>query len=213
MLVEIWSDVVCPWCYIGKRRLESALRDFPGADEVQIRWRSYELNPSAPKVATESADEMLARKYGASPEQVAAMQERVTNVAAAEGLAYRLDLAWPVNSFDAHRLIQLAGATGHQDEMEEALFSAYFTRGAAVGDHEVLTDLAVEAGLPREAVQEVLTSDAYADAVRADEAEAAELGVTGVPFFVFDRKLAVGGAQDVEVFTRALTEAQAAPAA
>ncbi len=211
MLVEIWSDVVCPWCYIGKRRIEAALRAFPASRDVAVRWRSYELNPSAPEVPTETTDEMLARKYGAGPEQVAAMQERVTRVAAAEGLAYRLDLTRPVNSFDAHRLIQLAGTTGRQDEMEEALFSAYFTRGAVVSDHEVLADLAVEAGIAREAALEVLGSDAHADAVRADEAEATELGVTGVPFFVFDRKLAVGGAQDVEVFTRALNEALAAP--
>lgn len=206
MEIEVWSDVICPWCYIGKRRLEAALASFEHRDQVQVRWRAFELDPSAPTSALETADQMLARKYGVGPAQVAQMQERVTSLAAGEGLHYRLDLARPTNSFDAHRLTALAASRGRQGEMVEALFSAYLTEGTNTADHDALRALGREVGLPPDEVDAVLTGGAFAEEVRGDEAEATELGATGVPFFVFDRRLAVAGAQDAAIFSQALEQ-------
>lgn len=206
MQIEIWSDVVCPWCYIGKRRLERALEEIPDQDSVEIIWRSFELNPDAPRAAAENTRTMLSRKYGVSLEQADAMQERVAGLAAAEGLEYNLGRTRPENSFDAHRLIHLAKQHGRQGIMKERLLRAHFTEGQSIGNKDTLIRLANEVGLG-ERVIETLEGDAFADAVRADEERAVRLGMRGVPFFLFDEKFAVSGAQPVEVFREALAEA------
>jgi predicted DsbA family dithiol-disulfide isomerase len=210
MRVEIWSDVVCPWCYIGKRRFEAALARFPDADHVEVVWRSFELDPSAPAVHEVSNVERLARKYGASVEQAEAMLDRMTSVAEGEGLHFRLDIARPGNTFDAHRLLHLASERGVQDDLKEALLAAYQTEGDAISSHEVLIARAIGVGLDEAEVRDVLAGDRYGVEVRQDEAEAQALGVSGVPFFVVDRRYAVSGAQDsdilVEVLERAWSE-------
>ena len=210
MRIEIWSDILCPWCYIGKRRLESALARFERRDAVEIVWRSFQLDPSAPPDSDETTRSMLARKYGVSPEQADAMQERVMRVAAEEGLRYRLEATHVENSFDAHRLLHLArdrGGENLQGDLKERLFAANFTEGLRIGSHEVLLRLAREAGLDADEAGATLASDRFADAVRADRAEADALGIRGVPFFVFDRKLGVSGAQPADVLLQALQEA------
>jgi predicted DsbA family dithiol-disulfide isomerase len=200
--VEIWSDVVCPWCYIGKRRFESALERFD--HPVEIEWKSFELNPDAP-VHRGSTAEHLARKYGMSLEQVAAMHERMTALAAAEGLEYHLDETQGGNTFDAHRLLQLAKSRGIGGEMKERLLRAYFTECEPIGEREALVRLGEELGLADTA--DVLASDAFAREVRADEHEARLFGINAVPFFVIDRYYAVEGAQPAEVILGALTRA------
>jgi predicted DsbA family dithiol-disulfide isomerase len=206
--VEIWSDVVCPWCYIGKRRFESALAQFPNRDEVELVWRSFELDPDAGPAPEEPGDApMLAAKYGVGLDQARAMTDRVTGLAAEEGLDFRLDLKRTGNTFDAHRLLHLALARGRQDELKERLDHATFTEGLAVSDHEALTAVAVRVGLAEAEVREVLASDAYADAVRADLAQAAAYGIRGVPFFVVDGKFGISGAQPADVLLDALTRA------
>lgn len=207
MRVEIWSDVVCPWCYVGKRRFEAALRDFPAAGEVEVRWRSFELDPAAPRQREGTLDDHVARKYGLTPEQAHAAQARLVGLGAEVGIEFRFDIAHPGNTFDAHRLLHLAANHGLQDATKERLFVAYFSEGAPIGDHETLVRLTGEVGLDPNEVRVVLAGDAYADAVRADERAAAELGVSGVPFFVIDRELAVSGAQSSEVFRDVLDEA------
>ena len=207
MQVEIWSDVVCPWCYIGKRRFESALAGFKHRDQIEIIWKSFELDPNAPRALDHSLDEMLSKKYGMSREKAAAANTRVTSLAAQEGLDYHLDQARPGNTFDAHRLIHLAAAHGRQGEMKERLMHAYFTEGQAVGEVETLVKLAVEVGLDADEARAVLTSDTYADEVAADEREARQLGITGVPFFVIDEKYGISGAQPTELFQQALEQA------
>jgi len=204
--VEIWSDVVCPWCYIGKRRFEEALRRFDGRDDVEVTWRSFELDPDAPAVGVDVL-EHLADKYGVSKGEAQAMQHRVTQAAAGEGLEYHLDRTQRGNSFDAHRLLHLAKEHGRQPELEERLFRAYFTDGEAIGAADVLRRLAVEAGLPEVDVDDVLGSDRYADAVRDDERTAQQLGARGVPFFVVDRRYGASGAQDPAVLLELLEKA------
>jgi predicted DsbA family dithiol-disulfide isomerase len=206
MQVEIWSDVVCPWCYIGKRRFEEALRRFDGRDDVEVVWRSFELDPGAPAVGVDVLGH-LAEKYGVSTEEARAMQDRVTRAAAGEGLEYHLDKTQRGNSFDAHRLLHLARAHGRQDALKERLFAAYFTDGRPIGDRAVLRELAVDAGLPVAEVDDVLATDRYADAVRDDERTARELGCRGVPFFVVDRRYGTSGAQDPELLLQALRQA------
>ncbi|MBV8599741.1 MAG: DsbA family oxidoreductase [Actinobacteria bacterium] len=203
MRVEIWSDVVCPWCYIGKRRFETALSQFEHADEVEVVWRSFELDPDAPPRRGSSAEHLM-RKYGWTAEQVAASNERLRGLAGAERLDYRLEETQGGNTFDAHRLIHAAAAAGRGDEMKERLLRAYFTEGVAVGDRQELVDVASPV-VPDAA--EVLASDRHADEVRADEREARVLGIHGVPFFVFDRRYAVEGAQASEVILGALRQA------
>lgn len=207
--VEIWSDVVCPWCYIGKRRFERALAAFEHRDEVEVRWRSFELDPRAPRAGDEDQVQRLARKYGMTRDEALAAQARVTGVAAEEGLAYRLDVARPANTFDAHRLLHLAAEHGVQGAAEERLFAAYFTEGRRIGDPDTLVALAGEAGLDVAAARNVLQGDAYADAVAGDEREAAELGISGVPFFVIDRRYGVSGAQPADLIRSALERAWA----
>jgi predicted DsbA family dithiol-disulfide isomerase len=207
VLVEIWSDVVCPWCYIGKHRFESAVRRFEHPDEVEVRWRSFELDPRAPSLRSGDAADHLARKYGMSLDQARARLRSLDGLAAAEGLAFRLEETKGGNTLAAHRLIHLGQEHGLGDEVKEALLHAYFVEAMAVGDTDALIDIGTHAGLARADVVELLQGDRFADAVRADEAEAAELGVTGVPFFVFDRAFAVSGAQEPDVFVMVLRKA------
>lgn len=207
MRIEIWSDVVCPWCYIGKRRLESALAAFPHRDDVEIVWRSYQLDPAAPTEPTETARAMLARKYGMSPEQAAEAQGRVIAVAAEEGMSWQHDRSLHLNTRDAHRLIHLAAEQGKQGETKEALLHAYFGEAAVVSDHDVLRSIAADVGLDAERVEQVLASREYDDAVQADIDQAAAYGATGVPFFVVEQKYGVSGAQPTELFTQVLERA------
>ena len=179
MKVEIWSDVVCPWCYIGKRRIETALEGFEHRDEVEVQYRSFELNPDAPADEGGGLAERLASKYGVGLEQARAMNNRVTETAAKEGLKYNLDIARPGNTFDAHRLIHLAATEGRQAEMKERLMAAYFVEGKPIGDRATLVELAVEFGLNADRAQEVLASDEFASEVRAEEREADRFGITG----------------------------------
>jgi predicted DsbA family dithiol-disulfide isomerase len=207
MLVEVWSDVVCPWCYLGKRRLEAALGLFEHRDEVDVVWRSFELDPDAPRRREGSAAEHLARKYGMSTEQVAASWERLTALAEAEGLEYHLDRTQGGSSFDAHRLIHLGAAHDLQDEVKERFLRAYFTEGAPIGAPDVLERLAVEAGLPAGEVADVLAGDGFAAEVREDEQRARLLGISGVPFFAIDGRYGVSGAQSTAVLLEALAAA------
>lgn len=212
MRIEIWSDVVCPWCYIGKRRLEKALATFEHADEVVITWRSYQLDPSAPTEPTHTVAEWLGAKYGGGADGGRQMIDRVEAVAAEEGLLFRHHSSLRVNTLDAHRLIHLALADGGpelQGRLKEALLSAYFVETVNVADHHELTRIAIEVGLEPARIAEVLAGTAYADAVEQDIREAASLGANGVPFYVIDRKFGVSGAQAAEAFTGVLERAWA----
>ncbi len=206
MKVEIWSDIVCPWCYIGKRRFETALSQFKNSAGVEVVWRSFELDPNAPKQRQGTLSDLLASKYGLTREQAQQSNARMIALAAGEGLAYRLDVAKPGNTLDGHRLIHLAAGHGLQGAAKERLLAAYFTEGQAVGDTETLVQLASEVGLDPVEARAVVEGDAYVDAVRADEQEAAELGINGVPFFVIDRRYGVSGAQPAEVLLQALEQ-------
>jgi predicted DsbA family dithiol-disulfide isomerase len=199
MHVEIWSDIACPWCYVGKRRLEAALAAFEHRDEVTVTWRSFELDPAAPRERGGDRAAHLAEKYGVTVERAIEMQDHMMRVAAGDGLDFRFDLARSGSTFDAHRLLHLAAEHGLQDAMKERLVRAYLTEGELIGDPEVLERLAVAAGLPRSEVLELLAGDRFAAEVRADERTAAELGIHAVPFFVVDRALGASGAQPPEV--------------
>jgi predicted DsbA family dithiol-disulfide isomerase len=207
MRIEVWSDVVCPWCYVGKRRLESALARFPSRDEVEVVWRSFELDPDAPRRRHGSAAEHLAQKYGMSEAQVAASWARLTELAAADGLEYHLDRTQGGSSFDAHRLIHLGAEHGRQDEVKERFLRAYFTEGEAIGEPSVLRRLAIEAGLPADDTDDVLATDRFAAEVRADEDRARLLGINGVPFFAIDERYGVSGAQSADLLLEAITSA------
>ena len=207
MNVEIWSDVVCPWCYIGKRRFERAVASFGHPGEVTVTYRSFELDPNAPVQRAGTHDEHLASKYGMSIAQAEQANRQMTQRAAAEGLEFRFDLIRGGNTFDAHRLLHLAKDHGLQPEMKERLLRATFTEGLPIADKPTLVRLATEAGLPAAQAQAALDGDAYADAVRADEQQAARYGITGVPFFVADGKYAVSGAQPPEVLLQLLGRA------
>jgi len=207
MKVEIWSDVVCPWCYIGKRRFEAALAGFAHRAAVGVVWRSFQLDPHAPLESTEPVNAVLAQKYGVSLQQAAAMSAQVSALAAEDGLEYHLDQAQRSNTFTAHRLIHFAATQGCQDALKERLLRAYFTEGAAVGDPATLVRLAAEVGLPTAEARAVVAGTAYAAEVRADEQRAQALGIRGVPFFVLDDTYAVSGAQPAAVFRQALEQA------
>ena len=209
MQVEIWSDVVCPWCYIGMRMFEAALAAFDHRDDVAVTWRSYELDPGAPARRDLPMVELLQKKYSMTEEQAVAANDRVTAIAAGVGLEYHLDRAAMGNTFDAHRLIHLAAAHGRGDAMKERLMAGYFTEGAAVGDTATLEQLAADVGLDTDEVRAVLAGDAFADEVRDDERQASALGVSGVPFFVIDRAYGISGAQDPDVILGALERAWA----
>lgn len=199
MHVEIWSDIACPWCHVGKRRFEAALADFEHRDAVQVTWRSFELDPAAPRERGGDAAAHLAEKYGIAREEAEAMHERITQVAAGDGLEMRFDRARGGSTFDAHRLLHLAAAHGVQDALKERLLRAYLSEGELIGDHEVLTRLAAEVGLDADEARELLAGDRFAAEVREDERTAASLGIRAVPFFVIDRALGASGAQPSEV--------------
>lgn len=207
--IDIWSDIACPWCYVGKRRLEQALERFAHRGEVEIAWRAFELDPSAPRVrdTSQSYAERLGKKYGTTPDKAQAMIDRMVDTAAQDGLALRFDHIRPGNTFDAHRLLHLAHDRGMQDALKERLLRAYLTEGAAIGEPEVLAGLAREVGLDDAEVAGVLGGDRYAREVRQDEALAKELGISGVPFFVLAGRLGVSGAQPADVLLGALERA------
>jgi len=204
--VEIWSDIACPWCYIGKRRFEAAMAQFEHAEEVRLTWRSFELDPTAPADTPGDAVALLAQKYGVSLEQARQMHQRVTDVAAGEGLEYHLDEARRGSTFDGHRIIHLAREHGLQDEMKERLLRARLSEGKLVSDPETLVELAHEVGLPEAEVRDVLASDRFAAEVREDEQIANRFGITGVPMFVVDRELGASGAQPAELLLSLLRQ-------
>ena len=209
MDVEIWSDVVCPWCYVGKRQFEEALGRFGHADGVTVSWRSFELDPSSPTEVGMSMDRILERKYGMSADQAQAANQKMTALAAGVGLEYHLDRVRAGNTFDAHRLIHLAATHGLGGAMKERLLAAYFTEGRSVGEHATLTELATEVGLDPVETSEMLAGESFAAEVRADEARATALGATGVPFFVIDETYGVAGAQGADALLGALERAWA----
>jgi predicted DsbA family dithiol-disulfide isomerase len=213
MRVEIWSDVVCPWCYLGKRRFERALTSLPHGDDVDVVYRSFELDPTAePGVTTPTVD-LLAGRYGMSVEQAEDAQRQMEQRAAQDGLTFRMAGLRSGNTRDAHRLLQFAKERDLQPDLVERLHRAYFTEQASIFEHASLTELAADVGLDRDEVAAVLSGDAYGDAVDADEAMARSLGATGVPFFVVDRRYGISGAQPpetiAEVLERALSDTEA----
>lgn len=210
--IDIWSDVACPWCYIGKRRLEGAVSQFAataGAPPVEIEYHSYQLDPNTPVDFAGTHAEYLGKHLGASLADVARMSAQVTNVAAGAGLDYHFDKVQTTNTGKAHELIHFAAANGKGPEMKERLLKAYFTQGRHVGHVEELADLAAEIGLDRATALKSLQSGEYAKAVADDIAQAAQLGIRGVPFFVIDQKYGLSGAQEAELFLRALKQVEA----
>ena len=206
MKVEIWSDVMCPFCYIGKRNFENALAQFADKENIEIEWKSYQLDPSMPEVAAESQEDYLVKHKGISREQVRGMLANVTEMAKQAGLEYHLDKSVMVNSQKAHQLIQFAKTKNLGDQIEERLFKAYFTEGKNVADLETLTQLGKEVGLDENELQAAFTDDQYLYQMKQDIQEGANLGVKGVPFFVFDRKYGVSGAQPAEAFLETLSK-------
>jgi predicted DsbA family dithiol-disulfide isomerase len=204
--VDIWSDVVCPWCYLGKRRFESALAEFEHRDEVEVTWRSFELDPQAPRERDVDLATHLSQKYGMSREEAVARHRELADMGTLDDISYRFDIARSGNTFDAHRLLHLAAAHGLQDELKERLMRAYHSEGEPIGDPAALERIGVEAGLDPDEVREVLAGERYATEVRDDERTAAEFGIRGVPFFVVDRSLAVSGAQPREAFAELLKQ-------
>ena len=200
MQIEIWSDIMCPFCYIGKRKFEVALAQFEHKDDVQITWKSYQLSPDMVTDPKKNINQFLAEHKGISVEEAKRMNEYVTGMAAQVGLTYNFDKTIVANSFNAHRFAHFAKQFGKQDEAEEALFAAYFKEGKNLDDYSVLIEMGKEIGLDPAALKVALESGAYADDVRTDIREAEQLGLRGVPFFVFDRKYGVSGAQDSRVF-------------
>ncbi|MCQ9162796.1 MULTISPECIES: DsbA family oxidoreductase [unclassified Arthrobacter] len=207
MKIEIWSDVACPWCYIGKRRFETALDGFPHKDSVEVQWRSYQLDPSLPEHYDGTEISYLSERKGMDPGQVAGMFAHVTEQAAGVGLDYKFNDVVVANSFNAHQLIHLAAANGKADAVKEALLSGHFEHGEDIGAREFLVRTGTAAGLDAAAINEALDTGKYADDVRHDFAEGRALGVQGVPFFVIDRKYGISGAQPSELFAQALNEA------
>jgi predicted DsbA family dithiol-disulfide isomerase len=200
--VEIWADVGCPWCYIGKRRFGQALDRFDGRDEVRVTWRAFQLDPAAPPERPGSAAAHVARKYGMSEDAAAERQAEIATLATADGLELRFDRVRTGNTFDAHRVVRLAAEHGRQDEVLERLFRAYFSEGALLSDHATLRGLAAD--LP--GIDELLAGDRFADSVAADQELAAAIGIRGVPFYAVDRRIGATGAQDVEVLLDMLEE-------
>ena len=206
MRVDIWSDVICPWCYVGKARFEKALSSFAHRDEVEVVYHSFELDPSYPKDSRETTFAMLGRKYGMSEVDARAAESRVAGLAEAEGLGFQPER--PVgNTFDIHRVLHLGLAKGVQAQLLNAVNEAYFGQGRQVFDRDVITEIAAETGLDATVAGDVIDGDAYAEDVRRDELQARQLGVSGVPFFVFDMALGVSGAQPTEMFASALQQA------
>jgi predicted DsbA family dithiol-disulfide isomerase len=214
MNVEIWSDIACPWCYIGKRRFEAALAGFEHRDDVQVTWRSFELDPAAPAERGGERAARLAEKYGITVERAREMERSMTETAAGEGLDFRFDLARSGSTFDAHRVVHLAAEHGLQDEIKERLLRAYFGEGELMSDHDTLVRLAVEVGLDQDEVRETLASERFAETVRDDERTAHGFGIGAVPTFVVDRSIGVSGAHPPEALLQLLREgwARCAPA-
>ena len=208
--VSIWSDIACPWCYVGKRRFEAALANFEHAADVEVSWRSFELDPSAPRTR-EHVDyaQRLAAKYGQTPAQAQARIDQLVEVGRGDGLSLDFKNIKPGNTFDAHRLLHLAHARGLQDALKERLFRAYLSEGQAIGEHATLLSAAQDVGLDVDAVQGLLSTDQYATEVRRDEAEARALGISGVPCFVLAQRYAVEGAQPASHMLMALQRAYA----
>lgn len=204
MKIEVWSDFVCPFCYIGKRRLEEALNQFPHKDKVKVIFKSYELDPNSKKDTGLNIHESLAKKYGMSIDQAKQMNANVGKQAEEVGLTYHFDTMIPTNTFDAHRLAKFAENNNLGAEMNERLLKAYFTDSQKISDFNTLANLAEEVGLNYDETLSILNGSEYADLVREDEYEAKQLGISGVPFFVFNEKYAISGAQPVEAFANAL---------
>ncbi len=202
MKIEIWSDIACPWCWVGKRRFEKALET--SGEKVEVTWRAFELDPAAPKEREGSQASHLAQKYGRSMAQAEQMLQQMTDTGKKDGLDFRFDTVRGGNTFDGHRLIHFAGERGKQDAVKERLMKAYMSEGASMSDHETLVRLGSECGLDAEEIRAMLASDACSKEVREDESMARELGISGVPFFVLDGKYAISGAQPAEVFVKAL---------
>lgn len=206
MKIEVWSDYQCPFCYIGKARLNKALEQFPNRDEVEVSFRSFELDPNAAKDIPMNMYEMLMNKYGLTLEQVKQNSANLWQQAKNEGLDFQFDTMVLTNSFDAHRLLKFAARQGKEAEMNEALFRAYFTDSLHIGDHDTLLDIAERVGLDRTETQTFLNSEQLGKEVRQDEQQANQLGVTGVPFFVVNNKYGISGAQPTEVFLNTLQD-------
>jgi predicted DsbA family dithiol-disulfide isomerase len=206
MDVEIWSDIACPWCYVGKRRFETALAQFGHADEVQVTWRAFELEPDAPAETTGEVAQRIVDKYGMSLEQAREMEATMAATAAGEGLDYRHERRRSANTFDGHRLIQLAQAHGRGDAMKERLMAAHFSEGELVSDPETLVSLATEVGLDAAETRAMLASDRFTAEVRQDELAARQFGISGVPTFIVDRQIGVSGAQSPEVLLALLEQ-------
>jgi len=206
MDVEIWSDIACPWCYIGKRRFEAALAEFEHRDDVRVMWRSFELDPSAPAEREGDRATRLAQKYGITAERAKEMERAVTDAAASEGLAFRFDIQRSGTTFDGHRVVHLAAEHGLQDAMKERLLRAYFTEGELMSDHDTLVRLAVEVGLDEDDVRQMLASDRFADEVRGDERLAGQFGISAVPTFVVDRAIGASGAHPPEALMQLLRQ-------
>ena len=207
MRIDIWTDIVCPFCYLGRAQLETALAGFEHREEVELTWHSFELDRNAEAVSRVGVIDLVASKYSAGREQVVAQHESLAATGRVLGLEFDWEAARPGNTFDAHRLVHLAAEQGLDGMAHERLMRAYFAEGRAIGDRETIADVAAEIGLVRDDVVAMLESDDYGNHVRSDEATATMLGVTGVPFFVFDRKYGVSGAQPVEVLAQALETA------
>lgn len=204
MKIEIWSDVICPFCYIGKRNLETALADFPDKDKIEIEWKSFQLDPQMSDKPLESYVDYLVKNKGMSKEQVETMLENVTNSAKQVGLDYNLNQSKLVNTAKAHQLIQFAKTKGLGDEIEEKLFSAFFTEGKNIADTDTLIELGNSIGLEKQAIESALNDEQYKNLMDKDIQEARAIGVTGVPFFVFNRRYAVSGAQPPQAFLETL---------
>lgn len=208
MKIEIWSDYVCPFCYIGKRRLETALEQFAYRNEVVIEYRSFELNPQASMYSGKNMHQILSEKHGMSIEQAKKANAELGQQAAMMGLVYNFDHMKPTNTFDAHRLTQYAKSVGKDKDLSEKLFYSYYTDSKLISDHDTLADIAESVGMSRDDSMAILRdSSKYANDVRSDEATAKQLGIKGAPFFVIDRKYAISGAQPTEVFINALNQA------
>ena len=207
MRIDVWSDVVCPWCFVGLANLDTALAGFPQRDDVEVVLHSFQLEPDAPRRDDTPLVELLARKYGTSVEQMRSNQQRLVDLGAERGIDFRFDDAIRANTFDAHRLIHLAADHGLARAMKDRLGTSYFTEGKAIGDPAVLREEAISVGLPADEVDEVLAGDRYADAVATDVEAAQRIGISGVPFFVFDGRYGVSGAQPDGVLRDALDQA------
>ncbi len=207
MQVEIWADVVCPFCYMGKRKFEMALDNFTRRGDVEVLWHSFQLDPSAKKLDGKDIHDYLAAKYGRDRQWAVESNSNIAARAREVGLEYNFDKVIPTNTFHAHRLIHFASSRGLQDSAEERLFAAYFTEGEDIGDIEVLGRLGTEIGLDSAELSQMLSSNDYADLVKGDIEEAESLGISSVPFFVFNRKYAISGAQPTHLFLETLQQA------